>query len=261
MSTPTPTVIEVYSPGPQGPAGPDGPAGATGPAGVAGPAGVIGPQGIQGVPGAIGPAGPAGPAGPTGPQGPQGVVGPLGPAGPAGSTGATGLQGPSGATGPQGIIGPAGPTGPQGPSAEIAVVTSGSVNSAAFGTSMGDIAGLTGLIVPNGSGPHMVEVVGDLLCTVTTGTATANSELRIQAQIVDDLGATIAFMNESIIVVTATSITVRRSLALKGLVGTPSGQRTYKVQGMFTAASGTQGTAVCVAFFSVGAKSLRASNR
>jgi hypothetical protein len=141
------------------------------------------------------------------------------------------------------------------------VVTSAAVNSGSFATTMTDLPGLTGLVVPNGAGPHIVEIVGGLQVQIVTGTASANSELRVQLQIVDDLANVIAFANESQIVVTATSVTVRKVIPLKGIVGTPTGARTYKVQAMFTAPSGTQGTATCIAFFSVGAKTLRAYNR
>jgi hypothetical protein len=126
---------------------------------------------------------------------------------------------------------------------------------------MANIVGLTGLAVPNGSGPHIVELVGDLQVLITTGTATANTELRVGAQIIDDLSNIIALTSRSQIVVTATTVSVLLTLPLKGLVSAPSGTRTYRVQAYFFAGSGTIGTASALAYFSSGAKTLRASNR
>lgn len=156
--------LELYLPGPQGPAGPQGQTGATGPQGPQGPIGNTGPQGIQGP---IGNTGLAGPQGIQGIPGPQGIQGNTGLAGSVWYTGASapsnslgvindwylnsttgdvylkgssvwayqsnikgpqGLTGPQGSTGlqgPTGSIGPSGPTGPQGPSGQ-GVPTGGS---------------------------------------------------------------------------------------------------------------------------------------
>lgn len=78
MSTPPPTVIKVYSPGPQGGVGPKGDKGDTGNTGSAGTTGSTGATGSQGPAGTTGPTGPAGVAGPTGPTGTSGTPGPQG---------------------------------------------------------------------------------------------------------------------------------------------------------------------------------------
>lgn len=296
MTSPA-TVVEVYSGGPQGPAGPSGAAGATGAAGAQGIQGLTGATGAQGPGGTVGPPGAAGAQGSTGPTGATGAPGPQGASlNPRGAwaaftaynlldvvtnggssytpltaftsgaafnpanwllLAAAGTNGTNGTNGATGATGPAGPAG----GSEISVVTSSTTNSAAFGTSMADVAapnGLSGLVVPNGTPPYLVEVVGDLLCSITTGTAGASSELRVQAQLVDDLGVTVAFANQSVLVYTAVALSARVNLPLRALLPAAPAQRTYRLQGMFTAPTGTQGSASCVAFFSVGAKSMRA---
>lgn len=79
--------------------------------------------GPQGPPGASGSAGPAGPAGPTGTIGPAGATGPAGPTGPTGVAGPNGSTGATGPTGPAGATGPTGATGPAGSGASAATAT------------------------------------------------------------------------------------------------------------------------------------------
>lgn len=229
MSTPTEVVIEA--PGPQGPAGPSGPTGATGPQGDVGLQGDIGPKGDVGDPGPVGPPGLTGATGPAGPTGPAGAVGPIGPAGPIG---ATGPRGPAGTNGTNGLNGAAeiAVVGP--PSADY-TVTTGYVN----------VTGLTGLVVPSGTAPYEVEVIGGLPVTLVTGTTAANTAILVEAKIVDDLLAVVATAAASFVVVTATSVSVRLNLILKALLPAAPAQRTYSAQIRLTTA-GTTGQSATV---------------
>lgn len=192
--------------------------------------------------GGIGPVGPAGPQGDPGDPGPTGDVGPVGATGPAGPTGPTG---PAGAAST--VAGPTGPTGASGGSeiAEVGPFATGNTTVGAGG--FGDILG--GLVVPLGSGKHRVRVEGGLIWGLTTGTATANTNLVCEAQIVDDLGAVVAYSVASYVVVTATTIAPRVCMPLEGPVAASAvaaAARTYKLQAKFSALSGTIGTASAV---------------
>lgn len=212
MTTPGVEVVEIRFPGPQGSAGPPG---ATGPAGAAGAAGAPGAQGIAGA------------------QGPAGTVGP---------PGLTGPIGPQGATGPAGTVGPQGPPGIQGPpgSSEIAISAVANAN-VTLGTAYTDL-GLGGVTVPQGSPKFMIDLIGSLMCQVVTGTTIAANTIILEGQIVDDLGALVAY--DSITVTpNGTSYTFRGRLELTAPVAAAAvaaSARTYKAQARL-ATSGTTG--------------------
>lgn len=242
MTAPVPPVLEIVAPGPPGPAGPGGPPGAAGAAGA---------QGVQGVPGAAGAAGPAG------------VPGPPGLTGAAGAQGAVGPAGTVGPQGPQGVQGPVGPTGPAGVNASSDIaVSAGATTNQVVTAAWADVAGTTGVVIPSGFAANAIlELIGGLLCSITSGTTAANTVLLLEARIIDDAATVVAY-GSATTVANGTSVTTRHTIPLKALVGTAAyaaANRTYRTQVQMTTV-GTTGQASAVRS-DLSTKLLRASSR
>lgn len=135
----------------------------------------------------------------------------------------------------------------------------GNANYSLSATGFNDVTGLTGLVVPANSGPIELNLLGGLPFSLVTGTTGVASNIKCEAQIVDDLSNVICYTAQSFIQVTAATQTVLMNLPLGAGVANSAAQRTYKVQAKL-GTNGTTGQSASIPL-TTGSRTLRARYR
>lgn len=154
---------------------------------------------------------------------PSGTAG-EGLAGPKGDQGDPGDVGPVGGQGIQGIQGPAGPAG----GSEI----SGMTLSANFviPAAAADVPGWQ-IVVPAGSGPHELEVVGGILFNLVSGSSGIGAIINTEFYIKDELNAVIGYSKYAFVQDVASSKNIGGVVPLgRGGLGNPLVDKTYRIQ-------------------------------